>query len=140
MGSASAAEIVETTDGRRLRLGDDGRYEWLAPTLQDAQAASTDAPEAAPTLANFLAAPSGFLGQRIALDVTLRLLGGRALASDAGAPGLGLAVDLDKLPEEDRARVVRDCGMEGCRVRLAGLARRNANGPFLDAETLEALP
>ena len=89
-----------------------------------------------PTLGAFLAAPAGYIGRPLSITVTLRLLGGRALASDPSAPGQGLAVDLDGVPGETRARVVRDCGLEGCRVVLTGVARRNARGPFLDAETL----
>ena len=128
--SVRADEIVTTTDGRTLRLGDDGRYEWLTPE----PVATLD--NAAPTLTVLVTEAQAHLGQRVSLPVTLKLLGGRALASDDAAPGIGLAVGLDRVSDAERTRVVRDCGFEGCRVVLTGTLRRNARGPFLDAETI----
>ncbi|MEM7567480.1 MAG: hypothetical protein AAF321_09645 [Pseudomonadota bacterium] len=132
---ARVVETVETTDGRRLRLFADGRYEFVAPEMEDAAQPEASDGRQSFSLAEILARPGPPPGQRAALVTTVRLLGGRALAVDAGLPGQGLALGLDRLAVEDRARIIRDCGLEGCRLALEGRIGRDARGPYLDVTT-----
>lgn len=131
--AALADEIVETTDGRRLLLREDGRYEVLMPEPAPEAERASSGPL---TLTDALAAPASLIGQTVVLDVTLRLFGGRALAVSEEAPGQALPVDLTRL--DDRSAIIRACSdIRGCAARLSGVLRRNANGPFVDARGVE---
>ncbi len=129
---AAGMETVETVDGRRLRLFPDGRYEWLAP----ADPVAPPVPSGPLALADILAVPGPVPGRPVELAATVRLLGGRALAVDPDLPGRGLPLGLDALPAGDRARIVRDCGIAGCRLVLTGRIGRDARGPYLDATAI----
>ncbi len=130
---AAGIETVETVDGRRLRLFPDGRYEWIAPIGRVAAPPASTGPL---SLADIFAVPGPPPGARARLTATVRLLGGRALAVDPDLPGRGLPLGLDALPAGDRARIVRDCGIAGCRLVLTGRIGRDARGPYLDATAI----
>ena len=127
--TALADETVTTTDGRRLLLRDDGRYEVLAPAPEPSPQVPPEGPLG---LTDLLDAPPALLGRTVTLETRLRLFGGRALAVSPEAPGRALPVDLATL--DDRSAIIRACSeIAGCPIALTGVLRRNANGPFLDA-------
>jgi hypothetical protein len=113
--SAWAEETVETTDGRKIILRDDGTFKVLEKKMVSSSSGGTI------SLNDLKLDIAQMTGKPVSVRGNLSIVGDLAMLGTEGElfDSTPVNVDLKKLPREQRKAILEDCS-KGCTANITG--------------------